>query len=268
MSMVFPATARRRGLTLIELMISVAILSATAAALGMMARAVEIANEYNQSYGTATQHARVTLDRLDRAINQASANDSYCGVWVVEDTIGSYNFPDTLVVWRPSSGTATNPQGTPMVSELTIFCPDPSASNNLVEITLPNDSRTMSSPTNTSTYKTFINSLKTDSGANKVLLTDLVHTASISGQTRAALRFVVTLNPSQTEWNSYQSSSSTFASLSWAQGIQSPSAGLRQVWVRTELQLMPSGTWSATNSAAQQAVPYFGSSAYYYEMTP
>src|SRR5262249_40818652 len=146
----------------------------------------------------------------------------------------------------------------------------PSASNQLVEITLPNDSRTMSSPTNTSSFKTFIDGLKTASGANKVQLTDLVRTVLISGsaQPRAALRFLVTLNPTQTEWSSYQSGSSTFANLSWAQGIQSPSTGLRQVWVRTELQLVPSGTWSATNSAAQQAVPYFGSSAYYYEMTP
>src|SRR5436190_18075212 len=54
----------RRGLTLIELMISIMILSFTVAALGMMSRAVDISSEYNQGYGTATQHARVTLDRF------------------------------------------------------------------------------------------------------------------------------------------------------------------------------------------------------------
>ena len=91
-------------------MLSVTILSFTVAALGMMSRAVEISSEYNQGYGTATQHARVTFDRLDRAINQAYSNSSWPGVWVTEDTVGTYNFPDTLVVWRPG-GTPTNPQG-------------------------------------------------------------------------------------------------------------------------------------------------------------
>src|SRR5436853_3227574 len=93
----------RNALTLIELTISVAILSITVVALGMMARAVEISSEYNNSYGSATQHARVTLDRLDRAVNQACANKSYPGVWVMEDVVAGYNFPDTLIVWRPGN---------------------------------------------------------------------------------------------------------------------------------------------------------------------
>ena len=50
-----PSAIHRRGLTLIELMISIMILSFTVAALGMMSRAVEISSEYNQGYGTATQ---------------------------------------------------------------------------------------------------------------------------------------------------------------------------------------------------------------------
>ncbi len=62
--------AVRSGLTLIELMLSVAILSFTVVALGMMLRAVEIANEYNMGYGTTAQHARVTMDRIDRAVSK------------------------------------------------------------------------------------------------------------------------------------------------------------------------------------------------------
>jgi prepilin-type N-terminal cleavage/methylation domain-containing protein len=256
----------RHGLTLIELMISILILSFTVAALGMMSRAVEISSEFNQGYGTATQHARVTLDRLDRAINQAYANGSWPGVWVTEDTVGSWNFPDTLVVWRPS-GAAANPQGAPIVSELVLFCPNPSATNQLLEITVPGDSRTLPSPSNAATFKAFIDGLKTAAGASKVLLTDLVRTAVISGsaQPRAAARFVVTQSPTDAQMLTYPSV--TWQNLPWPQGICSPTMGVRQVWVRTEIQLMPSGTWSVTNAAGEQAVPYFESSTFYYAVT-
>jgi hypothetical protein len=254
-------------MTLIELMISVLILSVTVAALGAMARAVQISAEYNQGYGTATQHARVTLDRLDRAINQACANKTYCGAWVTADTIGSYDFPDTLIVWRPS-GTAANPAGAPLVSELVIFCPDPASSNRLIEITVPGDSRTLPLPTNAATFKPFIDSLKTATGAQKTQLTDLLQTATITGssQPRAAVRFAVTLNPSDNEMLSYPSV--MWMNLPWAQSICGPATGLRQVWVRSELQLLPAGQWIETNAAAQQPVPYFGSSTFCYEMTP
>jgi prepilin-type N-terminal cleavage/methylation domain-containing protein len=257
------------GLTLVELMISILILSVTVVALGMMFRAVEISSEYNQGYGTATQHARVTLDRLDRAINQAYANNSYCGAWATQNTVGSYTFPDTLVIWRPS-GTPANPSGAPLASELDIFCPDPAATNQLVEITVPNDTSTMPSPINTTTFKSYIDGLKTEAGANKVLLTNLLRTASVVGssQSFAAMRFIVQLSPTDANYSSYQSGSTTFENVPWAQSICSPSTGLRQVWVRTELQLMPVGQWVVTNAAAEQAVPYFGSSSYYYEMTP
>ncbi|HZZ29280.1 MAG TPA: prepilin-type N-terminal cleavage/methylation domain-containing protein [Pirellulales bacterium] len=260
----------RRGLTLVELMISIMILSVTVVALVMMFRAVEISSEYSQGYGTATQHARVTLDRLDRAINQAYANVSYCGAWIVSTTIGSYTFPDTLVVWRPASGTPANSSGAPLASELDIFCPDPAAANQLVEITVPNDTSTMPSPSNAATFKSYISGLKTESGVNKVQLTNLLHTTAVTGssQTFGAVRFVVQLSPSDASYSSYQSGSTTFQNLPWAQSMCSPSTGLRQVWVRTELQLIPYGQWLVTNAVAEQAVPFFGSCAYYYEMTP
>lgn len=264
------AFCRRRGLTLIELTISVGILSFTIVALGMMARAVEIASEYNLGYGATAQHARVTFDRIDRAVNQAFSNQTYPGVWVTEDTIGNYNFPDTLIVWRPTSGTPTNPQGAPLASELVLFCPDPATPKRFLEITVPSDTRTMPSPSSTTTFKSFIDGLKTEAGVNQVLLSDLVYTATISGSAlpKAAVRFVVTLNPTATEWSSYQSGATTFANLPWAQCICSPNTGLRQVWVRTELQLIPAGKWDLTDAAAQQPAPFFGSSSFCYEMTP
>jgi hypothetical protein len=41
---------------------------------------------------------------------------------------------------------------------------------------------------------------------------------------------------------------------------------MRQVWVRTELQMVPSGQWLATNPAAQEVIPYFGSATLIYSL--
>ena len=259
----------RGGFTLIELLLAIGILTMCLVALGMMARAVEISSEFNQGYGTAALHAQVTFDRISRAVTGTSSNANYAGTWVTQDTVGSWTFPDTLVVWRPSSGTPADPQGAPLANELVLFCPNPGVPNQLMEITVPADSRAVPSPSNASTFKSFIDGLKTESGVQKALLTDLMRTATDSANTlRGCVRFVVTMNPSDAEISSYRSGTTTWANVPWAQGIWSPNVGMRQVWARTELQLMPAGTWLVTNSSAQQPVPFFGSAAYCYEVFP
>ena len=186
----------RRGFTLIELLLAIGILTMCVVALGMMARAVEISTEFNQGYGTAALHAQVAFDRISRAVSGASNNATYAGTWVTSDTVSSYTFPDTLIVWRPSSGTPVNPTGAPLASELVLFCPDPSAPNQLVEITVPSDTRTLPPTSPSSTFKSFIDGLKTESGVQKTLLTDLMRTATDSANTlRGCVRFHVTLNP-------------------------------------------------------------------------
>lgn len=257
------------GFTLIELLLAIGVLTMCIVALGMMARAVEISSEFNQGYGTAALHAQVAFDRIARAVTGASSNATYAGTWVTQDTVSSWTFPDTLVVWRPTSGTPANPDGAPLANELVVFCPNPSAPNQLVEITAPLDTRTVPLPSSTSTFKTFINGLKTGSGVQKTVLTDLMRTAADSSNAvRGCVRFVVTLNPSDAEINSYGSGSTTWANVPWAQGIWSVNIGMRQVWMRSELQLMPAGNWLVTKSSAQQAVPFFGSAAYCYKVLP
>ena len=56
----------------------------------------------------------------------------------------------------------------------------------------------------------------------------------------------------------------TWMNLPWVQGIYGSQSGLRQVWVRMELQLAPGVDWSESNSAAAWGVPFFGSAALYY----
>jgi hypothetical protein len=261
---------RRGGFTLIELLIAIGILTMTVVALGMMARAVEISYEYNEGYGLAAQHARVVLDRITKAVCGATHHSDYPGAWVTQDTIGTYTFPDTLVVWQPPSGTPANSAGPPLASELLLICPDPSAANALVEITAPNDSRAMPSPaTDAASFKTFIDGIKTEAGIQKTQLTNLLWTATPSGgTTRACVRFVATYNPSDADISSYKAGTTAWSNLPWAQGFSSPNAGMRQIWIRTELQMMPPGVSLVTNASAKHTVPFFGSAAYYCKVKP
>jgi prepilin-type N-terminal cleavage/methylation domain-containing protein len=263
-------SARRRAFTLIELLIAIGILTVTLVALGMMARAVEISYEYNEGYGTTAQHARVVLDRIAKAVCGATHHTDYPGAWVTQDAVGSYTFPDTLVIWQPASGMPANSAGPPLASELLLICPDPSAAGALVEITAPSDTRTMPSPTTAAaSFKTFIDSIKTEAGIQKTQLTNLLRTATPSGgATRGCVRFVATYNPSDAEIAAYKAGTTAWSNLPWAQGFCSPNAGMRQIWARTELQLMPPGASLVTNAAAKQAVPLFGSAAYCCKVKP
>ncbi len=93
---------RKNGLTLIELTFAVLIMAIVMEALAAASHAVQLANEYSQGYGTSTQHARVALDRIDRTVTEAYGTVNYPGVWVTQDTEGSWTFPDTVAIWHPS----------------------------------------------------------------------------------------------------------------------------------------------------------------------
>ena len=261
--------ANRRGLTIIELLFAILIMAMVAGALGALSNAVQLANEYGNGYGTATQHARVVMERIDRTINEAYGRSTWPGVWVTQDVDGQWSYPDTLVVWHPD-GTPANPSGPPLLQELVIFCPDPAAPGDFVQLTVPGDTRTL--PSDAPGQKTLIDSLKTSSTANKVVLTNLLRIVAVSSSTsatttnRGAVRFVVNLTPSAANWTSYNSGSLAWNSLPWVLGIHSSTTGLRQVWVQTELQLNPGDTWVAGNEAGATATPFAGSASFSYSL--
>lgn len=264
-----PASSLSRGgFTLIELLLAMLIMAMVVGALAALTKGVQLANEYGEGYGTATQHARITAERINRAVAGAYAKSLYPGVWVTQDTVGQWAYPDTLVVWSPS-GAPANPSGPPLVQELLIFCPDPAVAGSFVQLNVPGDTRTV--PTTTpATVNTFIDSLKTSSTANKVQLTNLLRMAVPSGTTsspaRGAVRFVVNYTPSVSAWNSYLAGTLPWSSLNWSQGMHSQITGTRQVWVRYELQLNPGATWVAGNSAGAITIPFLGSASLYYGM--
>ena len=108
------------------------------------------------------------------------------------------------------------------------------------------------------------------------MLTDLLRTAStgsgLGELPRGVLHFASLMRPSDDEWLAYQNETLDWNDLSWPLGENSPGpqalygidSAMRQVWLRTELQLVV-GTASATTTPPY--VPFFGSSALYYQLS-
>jgi len=264
-------------------MVAVTILTMVVGTLGVLSRGVQETYQYAEDYSTVTQHARVALERIAAAVREASASERFPGAIVVADEEGSWRFPDTLVVWRPD-GAAADADGLPRFDELVVFCPHPAVPNQLVEITVPGDTRTVPPVENQARWLTEIEAIKRSRSVRQVALTDLLRTAnllpsakstsasrwasqpaSMLGSSRGAVRFEIRLRPSALEWTDYRNDKLNWDELAWVQGIFGSQTGLRQVWVRTELQLV-SAPQPADDSMAEESIPFFGSAALYYEM--
>ncbi len=259
-------------MTLLELTIAMTIMVVVVGALAGLTRTAQQSFEYSEGYGIATQHARVVLDRITQNVCQATANEQFPGCLVVAESIDGYRYPDTLVIWRPN-GTPAAPAGLPRYNELIVYCPSPATPSQFVEMTAPNDTRTVPAVDNLSAWQSELASLKRATTTKTVVLSTLLRTASTkatSGDTstlRGAARFETRLRPSAADWANYKAGSVTWMNLPWAQDIYGSQAGLRQVAVRMELQFSPGTEWIESNAAAALALPFFGSAAVYYNLS-
>ncbi|MBS0209921.1 MAG: prepilin-type N-terminal cleavage/methylation domain-containing protein [Planctomycetes bacterium] len=267
---------RRRGLTLVELMIAVAIMTIIAGTISAVSMAMQQASNYTYDRGTALQHGRVALERINQQIAGAYTAPGHPGVAVYVETLGTYRYPDTLLVWRPA-GTPANVNGPPLISEVYFYCFDPTTPGTLIELTAPSDNRTipLDATLQTSTWKTALDGLKMASTSKKTTLTTLLRTATVTGsapssmsKTRGVVRFELTVTPSLANITSYQGGSITWANLPWPQGLYSSLFGMRQVWLRSELQLMPASKTGQQDTSGQLPIPVFGSQAIYSLLTP
>ena len=260
----------RRGLTLIELLLAITIMVLLSGVMVAMASSVHRCFEHGEGYGNATQHARVAIERITRMVSTATANATFPGVLVLSETEGTWTFPDILVVWHPT-GAAANPAGLPLYQELVIYCPDVNSPNDLVEITVPGNTGVVPAYTATATWLTQIEAIRASATCQKTILTDLLATGTVveasSSATLGNVRFESRLIPSQTTWTQYTQGTLTWAQLAWAQGVYGKTTGLRQVWVRMEMQVVPYSDVVSSSSAAMAAVPFFGSATLYYQLT-
>jgi len=246
-------------------MIASAIMAMTMATLAVLSKAVRVSVEYGDGHGQAVQHARVALQRITRIANEAAASPEFPGFLVIAETEGGWQFPDTLVVWHPSTA-AVDPEGLPRFNEVMIYCPHPDHPEQLVEISAPSDTRTVPAITDATSWATQIDAVKKASTSEIVTLTDLLRVGAVGANHRGAVRFETLRRPSDEQWTAYKNGESAWADLPWVQGIYGAQTGLRQSWVRIELQLMPGPTVAATDPTGQQAIAFFGSAAVYDEM--
>ena len=256
------AAARRRGMTLAELIAVSTILVIMAGAMSTLAIGVQESNQFNHQRGVSLQHGQVTLQRIQRSLTSAKANGTFPAFLVFAETVGTQQYPDTLVVWNPTAA-PVNPDGLPIMNELVVYCPNPSNPTELWEITAPNDSRTAPNPLNTSQWRTELAYLKTNSNVQRVVLTNMLRTAQSSNGVRGVIRFELRLKPSVTEWVQYFGGSRSWQNMSWAQGIYGSTTGLQHVWCRFEFQLR---TGDTTDNSREAAIPFFGSGTVMYEM--
>jgi type II secretory pathway pseudopilin PulG len=261
-------------MTMVELLMATAIMGILAGAMAGIAMAVQQSAVYNYGRTTSAQNARVSLDRINRMILTATSAPNYPGVAVCTTSIGSYLFPDTLLVWHPASGTPANAAGPPLISELVIYCFDPSTPNNLIELTAPTNTGTIvmdSAALSTGSWPNTIAGLKTASSSQKTVLTSLLRTAAAasgSNGLRGVVRFNLDLHATASEWTAYQNGTLPWANIAWPQGLYSTAGALRQALIRTELQLMPAQLQGQQDPSGQQPLVYFGSAALYYQVNP
>lgn len=252
-------------MTLLELLIATSIMAIMAGVLGALAHSVQMQSQHSASHGEAVQHARVVLDRMQRVMNEAIANEQFPGIFVIPTTVGADMYPDMVAVWRPT-GTPVDGNGLPRWNELVLYCPSTQNPAILLELTCPSDSRTVPSTSNLSSWRAELTSQLQSNASVKTELTSLLRTAKpgTANALRGVVRFDLFKRPSDSEWADYKANRLNWADLSWVQGIYGTRTGLRQVRCAIELQLRPG--LDSDDPTGQQTLTFFGSAAVYHEL--
>ncbi len=260
----------RRGLSLTELLVASTIMVLIAGGMGSLAMTAHSANSYSRGRIVAAQHARVALDRIEQAIDRAVASEQFPVCLVVTEQIGSEELPQTLVVWSPETS-AVDPAGLPRVNELVVFAPDPAQPGRLVEFRSPSDGSTAPAPADIAAWRTLTDGIKASQASEKIVVTDRLRTAPLSGpwspaltasELRGALRFRRLMAPTEQQWAEYKAGTRSWSAVAWPLDSFRPTSGTRAVACQTELQIV-SGDMA---SAAATAVPFFGSALRTYEL--
>jgi hypothetical protein len=173
-------------------------------------------------------------------------------------------------VWNPT-GAAADPTGLPLFSELVLFSPDPAHPNRLLEFRTPSVNVAAPPASNTNAWKTIVEQTRTSAIPTKVLLTDRLRTAPITGEysdsisaadLRGLVRFRRLMAPSDQQWTEYQNGTRTWQNIDCPLDSYRLTGGTRAVACQTELQIVP----GSMRSAAVTAIPFYGSTSITYEL--
>jgi len=257
----------RQGLSLTELLVSSAVMGIICLSFGTLAVSVQMANEYAVEKNLVGQHSRAILQRIERHIRTAHANEAFPGVHVISYTDSGYEFPQSIAIWTPTDHASASAY--PTIGELTLIVSDPDAPNRLLEVSM--ESTTAAPSLNsTSSWQSLITSLLSSNTAEIIEISDLVRVGKISdsdSQYYSTLRFDVRVSPSDDELTDARAETTEWESLAWSNSIYSSTTGLRQSWVAFEFQLVATDSMEDHGNLRDAAVPYFGSSALYFQVT-
>lgn len=252
------------GLTLVELLSALTVMVMLSAALLAVTTTVENGASYIGGREIAAQHGRVVVDRIQRTLHSAHANELFPGFIIEEEQIDTWRFPHTLVVWSPQ-GDPVDPDGLPRWNEIVIFAPVPNNPTEFAQYRLPGSGSISLNSDGTLNYN--FNNLQYLNGG---VLTNLVRVGKVSSSGYEtdvpAVRFHVVHSPSEADWASYKAGSTAWTDLSWVQDIRSNQTGLRQSWCRFEVQILPGDDAKDEDPTTDKAVPFFGSGALYYQL--
>lgn len=253
----------RRAMTLVELTVSVAVMSLVAVVLGGLISSVRTAREHVSGVQEATAQGRYVVRRLRDAVSRSGtyrigAGPTVAGIAVVWTNASPVARPETLVVWtggRDASLAGQSPLARlPKANELLIYTPDPAAPQRLVEVVVP--TATDDVDFTAAGFTTRIGQLIASSAAEKVTICDRVRLGSTGSGSAAAVRFEFEGLPGDVELAATAVNTPAWAALPWATGSCSSTSGLRQIAVRIELQAL---TLSRSGSLDGPSLPVFGS---------
>jgi hypothetical protein len=154
---------------------------------------------------------------------------------------------------------------------LVFFTPDPSHPNKLLEIRETTNSAQVPAVTEVSSWRTLVSQLATSQSATKVILTDRLRTAPITGDysdsltpsdLRGCVRFRRLMAPSDQEWAQYRGGTRTWQNLNWPLDSYRSTSGTRAVACQVEVQIAP----GSMATAAATAIPFYGSVMINYEL--
>lgn len=254
----------KRGLSLAELLVASAVMGIICLSFGTLAMSVQMANEYSQEKNLIGQHARVILQRVERTMQDAHATDSFPGILPVTYYYSSYDFPQAIAVWDPDGKPLAN---YPRVNELVIFAVDPDTPNRFLEIRNESDSSSAPGLSDEVAWRTLVADMIDSSDSEIIEISDLVRAGKAGSNYYSTLRFQTRVVPSDADIAAARSGSVDWEELNWATSIYSSKAGIRQVWCHFEWQLVPSSSIDEHSRLREQSVPFFGSSAIYYQVT-
>ena len=277
----------RIGMTLAELLISMAILSMMSVVLAGMSNAVNSAWSYTKGIEETDLQAQAALERIEYMVAQTgtyklTGQPTRSGMTVVTRPVGRSQLPDVLVLWTGgrSGGMAANgvQSRLPTVGELLIYTWDPNNRANLIEVAFPG--QTTSFNFAASDLSTQVTNLLNATTAEIIPLcarlrvsslstTSTTTSSSISSSTMQSvgnLRFTLSQNPTDTELASAAPQTTAWMQLNWPQGTFGNRSGMRQSTLQIELQVEPAGIARASDTVT--AIPFFGSASLRYVYEP